>query len=344
MRRAALALALSALACGQEPPPVPEPSPSERAVREVKRYVDTHVAALADAVRALCAAAPAPDPDGWSDERDRAAVDAMRAEWRRARVEYERIEGAIAILFPHIDQAIDGRYEHEAELRRDDEPFDDRGFVGMHAVERILWSASIPAPADRFERALSGYVEPRFPASAEEARAFREGLCARLVRDVETMREQLAPLALDAATAWRGIQGSVEEQSEKVLLGATGQDESRYAETTLADMRANLEGGRAVLAAYDAMIEATPEARAQRAAIDRRMRELEEAYAGIGADALPPVPEGFDPDAPSEAQLATPYGRLFALLSTASDPEAEGSLAHALRRAGDAMGIPPLGR
>ncbi|MCZ7677996.1 MAG: hypothetical protein M5U28_04145 [Sandaracinaceae bacterium] len=242
MRRAALALALFALACGQEPPPAPEPSPSERAVREVKRYVDTHVAALADAVRALCAAAPAPDPDGWSHERDRAAVDAMRAEWRRARVEYERIEGAIAILFPHIDQAIDGRYEHEAELRRDDEPFDDRGFVGMHAVERILWSGSIPAPADRFERALPGYVEPRFPTSAEEARAFREGLCARLMRDVETMREQLAPLALDAATAWRGIQGSVEEQSEKVLLGATGQDESRYAESTLADMRANLEG------------------------------------------------------------------------------------------------------
>lgn len=343
-RRLALGLVVTLLACGERAPPPPEPSPSERAILEVKRYVDAHVDALADAARALCAAAPAADEDGWSHERDRAAVEAMRAEWRRARVEYERVEGAIAILFPHIDQSIDGRYEHEAELRRDDDPFDDRGFVGMHAIERVLWASAIPAPADRFERALPGYVEPRTPSSTEEARAFREGLCARLVRDVETMREQLAPLALDAATAWRGIQGSVEEQSEKVLLGATGQDESRYAESTLADMRANLEGGRAVLAAYRPMMEATPGARARRAEIDRRMRELEEAYAAIGTDALPPVPDGFDPDAPSEAHLATAYGRLFTLLSTASDPDVEGSLAHLLRGAGDAMGIPALGR
>lgn len=342
MRRAWIALALLA-ACGGEPPP-PELPPSERAIREVKSYVDARVAALADAVRAMCEAAPVPDADGWSLERDRAAVETMRREWRRARVEYERVEGAIAILFPHIDQAIDGRYEHEVELRPDRDAFDEHGFTGMHAVERILFSDRIPPPVVAFERALPSYLEPRTPANEAEARAFRDGLCARLVRDVETMREQLAPLALDAATAWRGIQGSVEEQSEKVLLGATGQDESRYSENTLSDMRANLEGGRAVLAAYDAMIEATPAARARRAEIDRRMRELEEAYAAIGTDSLPPVPEGFDPDAPSEAHLATPYGRLFALLSRASDPEAEGSLANVLRSTGEAMGIPPLGR
>lgn len=345
MRRTwALAMTLF-FACGGEdreaPPEVP---PSERAIRDVKEYVDAHVAALAEAARAMCEAAPAPDDDGWSFEPDRAAVESMRTEWRRARVEYERIEGAIAILFPHIDRAVDGRYEHEAELRRDDDPFDDRGFVGMHAIERILWSGSIPAPAVAFERALPGYVEPRTPSSATEARSFRERLCGRLVRDIETMRGELAPLALDAATAWRGIQGSVEEQSEKVLLGATGQDESRYAENTLADMRANLEGGRAVLAAYDAMIEATPEARSRRGDIHRRMRELERAYAAIGTDALPAVPDGFDPDAPSEEHLATAYGRLFTLLSRASDPDVDGSLAHSLRSTGEAMGIPPLGR
>ncbi len=342
MRARFVVLALLATACSEPPPP--EVPPDRRAIVEVKSYVDSHVAALAEAVRSMCAAAPAPDADGWSLERDRAAVSAMRREWRRARVEYERVEGAVAILFPHNDQAIDGRYEHEAELRRDGDPFDDRGFVGMHAVERILWSSSIPAATERFERGLPGYVEPRFPASEAEAARFRDGLCARLVHDVETMRDQLAPVALDAATAWRGIQGSIEEQSEKVLLGATGQDESRYAENTLADMRANLEGGRAVLAAYDALIEATPGARARRGEIDARLRELEQAYDAIEGHALPPVPDAFDPDEPSEAHLATPYGGLFTLLSRASDPDASGSLAHELRRAGDAMHIPPLSR
>jgi iron uptake system component EfeO len=332
-------LVILALACGEPAPPEPALSPSDRAVIEVKRYVDTHVSALASASRDLCAAAPAPDADGWSLAHDRAAVEAMRGHWRRARVEYERIEGAIAVLFPELDQDVDGRYEHEAELRRDEAPFDGRGFIGMHAIERILFSSDTSAPVRAFEEALPGYVAPRTPASEEEARAFTEGLCAQLVRDVGTMERQLAPLALDPPTAWRGIQGSIEEQSEKVLLAATGQDESRYSENTLADMRANLEGGRAVLAAYEPML--APEARAE---IDRRMDELERAYAAIGGDALPEVPPGFDPDSPSEAHLATDYGRLFTLLASASDPQVEGSLAQALRRAGDAMGIPPLAR
>lgn len=325
-----------------EPPPVV--SPEEQATREVKRYVDAEVGSLAGAVSALCGAAPPPDADGWSIERDREAVEAMRAEWRRARVAYERIEGAIAILFPETDAAVDGRYEREAELRRDETPFDGVGFVGMHAVERILWSGERSEAVQRFERALPGYVEARTPSSEDEARTFRDGLCARLVRDVREMESALAPLALDPATAWRGIVGSIEEQSEKVLLGWTGEDESRYAAHTLADMRANLEGGRAVLAAFGPMIAAHPEAAREREAIEAALARLERAYAEAGADALPAVPEGFDPDAPSEAALRTPYGRLFVLLSTASDPRAEGSLAARLRATGEAMGIPPIAR
>ena len=257
---------------------------------------------------------------------------------------YERIEGAIAILFPEIDRDVDGRYEHVAELRADDAPFDDRGFVGMHAIERILFADAHAPEVVAFERALPGYAPPRTPGDVAEARAFSEGLCARLVRDVRTMERQLAPLALDAPTAFRGIQGSVEEQAEKVLLGATGQDESRYARHTLADMRANLEGGRAVLAGFDGLLRASEGGAARLAALDAGFAQLERAYAALEGDALPDVPEGFDPDAPSEAHLATAYGRLFTLLSRASDPDADGSPAAALLAAGDALGIAPLGR
>lgn len=317
---------------------------TDRATRDVKRYVDAQVAALAAACDALCAAAPAPDEDGWSIAEDREAVRSMRTSWRRARIAYERVEGAIAILFPETDADVDGRYEREAELRRDPLPFDANGFVGMHAIERILWSDAVPPAASTFERALPFYDAPRTPADAVEARAFRDELCARLTRDVRAMERELGPVALDPATAWRGIQGSIEEQAEKVLLGTTGEDESRYAAHTLADMRANLEGGRAVLAAFAPRVELLPDGPARLDVIRARFDALERAYRDAGDDALPPAPDGFDPDAPSEAHLATPYGRLFTLLSSASDPRADGALAAHLRETGDAMGIPPLGR
>lgn len=345
MRRLTCALLLAA--CGDlAPAPVPEPSPvapERQAILDVKVYVDENVARLVEACEGICAAAPAPDADGWSIEADGDAVDSMRRQWRSARDAYERVEGAIAILFPRLDQDVDGRYEHIVELRPDLAPFDETGFIGMHALERILWAGSHSADVERFERGLRGYGEPRTPAGQEEAARFRDGLCARLVRDATTMQRQLAPLALDHQTAWRGIQGSVEEQAEKVAFHATGEDESRYSQRTLADMRANLAGGRAVLAAYAPMMAANPRASALRDTIEERFAALARAY-GSDGDALPPVPDGFDPDGPSADHLATPYGHLFTLLSTASDPREEGSLAHLLRRAGDAMDIPPLAR
>jgi iron uptake system component EfeO len=345
----ALAPVLAALgACDLVPPPTPAPpppaSPEARATDGVKTYVDGQVHALAVAVRALRDAAPAPDADGWSVRSDADAVATMRARWIDARATYERVEGAIAILFPETDSNVDGRLEHVAERFRDDRPFDDRGFVGMHAVERILWSDAIAEPVRAFEAPLPGHDPPRTPRDEAEARAFRDLLCGRLVRDVEVMEHDLAPLALDPATAWRGIVGSIEEQAEKVRFGATGQDESRYAGHTLADMRANLEGGRAVLAAFEAWLDATPGGTDARARIAARFDALEAAYREAGGAALPDVPDGFDPDAPSDAHRTTRYGRLFTLLEHDSDPRADGSLASLLRRTGESLGIPPLAR
>ncbi|MDW8362415.1 MAG: EfeM/EfeO family lipoprotein [Myxococcales bacterium] len=344
-RTAARVLGLSSLlACQRPAPSAPAPDPRQLATDGVKRLVDAESAALEAQARALCAAAPAPDADGWSIAADRGAVQAMRAAWSRGRVHYERIEGAIAILFPETDLAIDGRFEHVAARRPDDDPFDAHGFVGMHAIERILWSDAIPEPVVQFERALPGWREPRTPSNATEARAFREGLCARLVEDVSSMTRALGPVALDPATAWRGVLGSVEEQAEKVQLGATGQDESRYAGSTLADMRANLEGGLRVLEAFRPWLEATPGGAAARDRIRERFERLAREYARTAGDALPDVPDGFDPDAPSAEHLQTPYGRLYALLARESDPLQPGSLAHMLRETGRMLGIEPIAR
>lgn len=337
-----LAWCVLLVACGSSEPVAPEAAPAvppeQQTVLDVKSYVDTEVGALHEAVSGMCATAPT-DAAGWEGGEGNERRARMRLRWAAARNAYEHVEGAIAILFPELDHSMDGRYEHSVELTPDPDPFDGTGFTGMHAIERILWADRVTSDVVRFEEALRGYTPARAPATDEEATRFREGLCARLVEDTERMQRQLAPLALDHQTAWRGVQGSIEEQAEKVALSATGQDESRYAQRTLADMRANLEASRAVLDAYAPLIAQHDDARPHVDAVRAHLARLETAY-GTEGDALPPVPEGFDPDAPSDDA----YGQLHALLAEQSDPEVDGSLAHHLRAAGLAMGIPPLAR
>jgi iron uptake system component EfeO len=314
--------------------------PERDATLDTKAYIDEEIAELWAASRALCEAAPPPDADGWSAREDRAAIARMRAAWLRARVAYEHIEGAIAVLFPHIDRAVDGRYDHALELRADPDPFDREGFTGMHAIERILWAGEHPPQVVAFESGLEHYVAARMPEDEAEARAFRDQLCARLVADVSSMREQYTPLALDPSAAYDGVVGSMAEQFEKVQLAATGEDESRYSQLTLADIRANLEGGRRLYACFQGWIRDRPGGDEVDARVIAGFARLERLYGELPGDELPPVPDGFTPDRPSSAHLRTPYGRLFRRLRDEASPEREGSLVAAMREAADLMGIP----
>ena len=335
---AGLLLALALAACGE-----PD-DPRAVALATVKATLDRDLGALVVAVRALRAAAPAPDADGWSAARDPAAVAALRARWREARAAYERIEGAIAVLFPTIDYRTDERYDGQlAEIvaRRDDDLFDGDGVIGMHAVERILWADAHPARVVTFERALPGYVPAAYPATAAQAAAFRDGLCATLVRDVEQMQREFTPLALDPAAAFRGVVGSMEEQVEKVDRAASAEEESRYAQATLFDLRNNLAGARDAWAAFRPWVLARNGA-ALAGAIDARFAALGERYAAIPGDAIPPVPEGWNPDAPTDEQQRSAFGQLRAFVLAESDPQREGSLVHAMNLAADLLDIPRL--
>jgi iron uptake system component EfeO len=338
--RALLACASLMVACADDP----APTESQAAITAVKRDISTDLAELAAATRALQAAAPAPDADGWDLTRDRAAVTAMRAEWRRARGAYERIEGAIAVLFPDLDVSTDERYDGflaEIPSHRDDNLFDGEGVTGMHAIERILWADAHPARVTAFERALPGYVAPAWPTTLQQARDFREGLCARLVRDVEQMQTEFAPVALDASAAFRGVIGSMEEQVEKVEKAASAEEESRYAQVTLYDMRNNLEGARRSWAAFRPWVIARGGTTIA-TAIDARFTALRERYATVTGDALPPVPDGWNPDMPTAAHQMTPFGQLRAFVLAESDPMREGSVVREMNRAADLLAIPRL--
>ncbi|MBL8678160.1 MAG: EfeM/EfeO family lipoprotein [Myxococcales bacterium] len=319
-------------------------SPQEVATQRTKDAIARELATLTSAARALRDATPAPDPDGWSHTADAQSIENMRAAWRRTRVAYERVEGAVAILFPETDVSIDERFDAFVTERADRNLFDGEGVTGMHAIERILWADSTPERVRTFEQGLPTMPEPgRTPRDATEATQFRDELVGRLVRDCEAMERQFRPLALDNATAFRGVIGSLEEQLEKIDKAATSEEESRYAQFTLADMRANLDGGVTTFEAFVPWLESVGE-RALVTQIRAKFTAIDAAYRAHAGDGIPAVPVGYNPEAPSAEHTATPYGQLRAMLVAESDPMRRDSLVSLMRRAATAMQIPELRR
>ena len=330
------------------PNPADEDDGSEAARTGVKNYVNTELTALHEAALALQAAAPAGDADGWNADDDAAAVAEMKTQWKKARVSYERVEGAIAVLFPGLDESTDQRYDgfHEAADFSDDNLFDGTGVTGVHGIERILFADVVPAAVDEYEIAVVGdrYEAPAFPATEAEANDFKTSLAQRLVDDTATMQSDFQGVELALEAAYRGVLGSMEEQFEKVALAGDGSDESRYAQHTLGDMRANLEGGLNIYEAFDPMFDAkegdgedTVHEKIQ-GAFDR----VKAQYDGIAGDAIPEVPATWDPDAPSDADAATAYGKLFLFLQRETDLDDGDSFVGLFNQGGELLAIPQL--
>lgn len=334
----AVTLATGALACENEDED-PEVELESQAILGVKDYVTAELENLLEATQALQAAAPEPDADGWNLDDDREAVLEMREHWAEARDAYERVEGSIALLFVELDTSTDARYDAFLEEGGpDDALFDGEGATGMHAVERILYAGEHPQPVIAFESALDGYQEAAFPATEAEAESFKDELAKRLVDDCETMLSEFEPSAPDAATAYNGVVGSMAEQLEKVLLAVTAEDESRYAQRTLDDMRANLEGGVAVYEAFQPWLLEVADEELD-AEIVAGFEQIEAAYAAIEGPAIPDPPEGFDVRDPSEEDLESEYGQLWKLLTDQTNPNEQGSLLNRLAEAADQLGI-----
>ena len=315
----------------------PAAQAKQAALTEVKTYVTQNLDDLHQAAKDLQTAAPVADDDGWNNNADRAAVDSMKAAWRRARRSYERVEGAIAVLFPELDRATDERYDGFLEDMADLDLFDGQGVTGVHAIERILWADQTRTEVIEFEKPIKGYKAAAFPRTKKEAEDFKSKLAAALVADVGMMRDMFKPLALDPEAAYRGVIGSVEEQIEKVSKAETGEEESRYANETLADMRYNVEGGIATHQAFRPWRLTTKDGAALDGKILAGFKRLNDAY---GSDAeLPPVPSTWNAAKPSAADLATPFGKTYSLVKKESDDKDPESLVSAMNVAAAAMGI-----
>ncbi len=309
---------------------------------EVVESMHTSVAAdLADLVQAakdLQAAAPA---HAWNATADAAAITAMKEAWKRTRIAYEHIEGATAPIFPDLDYTMDARYDDflsTVGAAGDQNLFDDQGATGMHSIERILFSPTIRAEVTSFEAALPGYKAAAYPATDAEAMAFKTALCEKLIVDATSLHDQWQPAAIDIGAAYVGLIGLMNEQKEKVNLAATGEEESRYANITLFDLRNNLAGTSKVYALFRPWVQSKAAGTSPDAAIQTKFGELQAVY-GTSPDGIPEVPADWSSDSPTPANLATPFGMLWQKVHDAVDPAKDGSVVFAMNTIAGMLGF-----
>ncbi|CAN5402848.1 hypothetical protein BH09MYX1_BH09MYX1_13150 [soil metagenome] len=299
------------------------------------------------AVTEMQTAAPS---KAWDKTADAAAIATMKAAWTRARAAYELIEGALAPIFPDLDLSVDNRYDgflSNLGSAGDQNLFDDIGVTGMHGVERILFSDVEPQSVIDFEKTPPGYKAAALPATDPEALDFKNKLCAKLVADVTTMEQQWQPAQIDLGGAFQGLIGLMNEQREKVNKASGGAEESRYAQTTMLDLRKNLEGTKRAYLLFQAWIQAKPNAADPSHSgmkVDQEILDgfatLEKLYADYPGDAIPQPPSTWSSVNPTPADLATPFGKLWVGIHSSVDPTKEASIVHSMNDSADLLGFP----
>lgn len=313
-----------------------------RVEREMKSWLTLKIADFRTAASELQKAAPTPSGRGWSAAEDAEAIRQMKEAWGRGREAYELVEGAVAPLFPESDTATDARYDDFMTVlgaSGDPYAFDAQGVVGVHAIERVLWADSVPKETIEFENGIPGYKPPAFPATEAEARDFKEKHAAQLVSDIEQLERELKPLELDIAFAFRGLIDLTAEQLEKVDRASTGREESRYAQTTLRDLRANREGCLAAYRIFRPWLLARG-----RGDLDAQVlagfERLKQSYDAIPGTAIPRPPAAWSSIEPLPEHFTTPFGKLFKVVSHETDDKQAGSLSSTLMAVADALGLP----
>jgi iron uptake system component EfeO len=343
---AALLLAGPLSGCGGDAAETEE----QKVARAMQRALEGDIATLHQAAIALQAAAPTPAGRGWDAGDDAAAIAAMKAAWIDARVAYEHVEGAIAPIFPELDVAIDQRYDGYLAVlgaQGDADLFDDQGVTGMHGIERVLYADGIPPRVVVFETSLPGYRPAAFPSSAEEAMRFKTLLAARFVSDAQSLVDGwMAARNIDVSGAFQGLIGLMNEQQEKVNNAASGEEESRYSQRTMSDLRANLDGTAAIYALFRPWLQSKPAAYgvADGTTVDQAVmagfEALRATYAAVPGDAIPAPPATWSAENPSAADLETPFGMLFQTIRRAVDPLQADSIVHHMNDAAVLLRIP----
>jgi len=332
-------LTISLAACGDDPKPKTDKQYQDEVVASMQTSIGQDLANIVTAATELQVAAPT---HAWDPVADKTAIDAMKAAWKKARIGYEHVEGATAGIFADLDVTMDARYDdYMTELAPDGDQdlFDDMGVTGMHGIERILYAPGIRPEVITFESKLTGYKAAAFPATDAEAMAFKTKLVQKLIDDAKSLHDQWTPAKIDLSEAYRGLIGLMNEQKEKVNLAASGEEESRYANITLFDLRNNLDGTKKIYELFRPWI-MFKEGAEPDGMIQGRFTSLAAAYAVDPGDEIPVVPEDWSNDAPTPANLATPFGVLWKTVHDEVNPTTDGSVVFEMNEIAVLLGFP----
>lgn len=298
-----------------------------------------NLADMVQAARDLQAASPL---RAWSPVTDAAAISRMRDAWKRARVAWEQVEGAIAPMFVELDVMMDSRYEDFLlTLGSQGDPylFDANGVIGMHAIERILFAPVTRPEVVAFEIGLPGYQQAAYPATDNEAIAFKTQLVQRLIDDATQLQASWKPGDVDIGAAYQGLVALMIEQQDKVNRAVTGKDESRYSNITLFDLRNNLTGTNQTYDLFREWIQSKSSAVRSDQQIQSRFSSLQTAYSSTASDSLPDVPAGWSSENPSPDLLNTPFGALWQEVHNSVDPNSQGSVVFEMNRVAALLGF-----
>ncbi|HMG53956.1 MAG TPA: imelysin family protein [Kofleriaceae bacterium] len=296
------------------------------------------LAALTKAARDLQAASPT---RAWNPVTDAAAIQRMQTAWMTMRKAWEYVEGAIAPMFAGLNETMDARYEDMLGRNGDAYLFDADGVIGMHAIERILFATNIRREVLEFEGRLDGYQPAAYPATDDEAIAFKTQLVQRLIDDASELAASWRPEDVDISLAYQGLVDLMLEQQEKVSLAAKGKEESRYSNVTLFDLRNNLYGTNQVYDLFREWIRAKS-AESSDVRIQIHFSSLHDAYyVSPDSDSLPQVPVDWSDD-PSPDALRTPFGALWLQIRDSVDPSRPESVVSEMNHIGSLLGFDPV--
>lgn len=302
------------------------------------------VQGLNQAALDLQAAAPSPPDRGWGDPTnasDQAAIAPMKDAWDRARYYWERAESTLGEAFPSLDDSIDSRYEDllMANAGQDADLFDGAGVTGMHAIERILYAPGPPAVA-AYEGSLAGYQPAAWPADARQAAELKAGLCQKLVDDSKSLLDEWGKRSTDLPSVLSGLTGLMSAQAEKVGLAVSHQEESRYSQKTMSDLRFNLAGTKDIYALFGSWLATMPSGATLNMAVLTSLNGLDLTYSSVGGDSIPPPPLTWSSLNPTPDDQQSPFGKLFVAVVQDVDPSRSGSAVDAMNHVAQALGLP----
>ena len=305
--------------------------------------LQTELTALVQGAKDLQAAAP----DHPWDQTDPATA-TMKDAWIRARHAYEEVEGATAPVFPDIDTSIDGRVEDfgpgtgTGVLSLTSDMFGDTAMTGLHAVERILYTDVTPPAVVTYEAGLGYAPAQSFPKTQQEADEFKNKLCAKVVADAKKLLTEWQPAVIDIGSAFSGLISLMNEQKEKVTKAGLHQEESRYSQRTMDDLRYNLTGTTAIYGVFQPWIQSKEGGATVDAKVEDGFRGLKTIYdsAQYVGNAFPKPPADWSDVDPSSSDLKTPFGQLYQAINGAVDSTKAGSAVFEMNAAAGLCGLP----